>query len=160
MNVRIIDSHAFIIIAMSILLFSCRPDDLETTATLSTRGQITVAAEVAEEDNMVRVTPTHMAETHAVQTSEPVPMETPSATAATITSTSIGASDIGLSFLAELPPDSDKRSPQPSHVRLTFLLNNLLKQIDGIDGSAAHVAIATMRPLGIVVNQPSVQVRL
>jgi len=45
-------------------------------------------------------------------------------------------------------------------VRLTFFLNRFLKQVDGIDGPAAHVAVATMGPLSVVVHQPGVQVSL
>ena len=47
-----------------------------------------------------------------------------------------------------------------SLVQLTFYLNSSLKQVHCIDGSAAHVAVAAVGPLGVVVHQPSVQVGL
>lgn len=50
--------------------------------------------------------------------------------------------------------------PIPSIVRLGFSFNSLLKQIDDIDGAAAHVAVAAMGPLGVVMHQPGVQVGL
>ena len=40
---------------------------------------------------------------------------------------------------------------------LTIFLYRLNVQFDGLNGPAAHVTITTMRPLGVVVNPPGVQ---
>lgn len=46
------------------------------------------------------------------------------------------------------------------HVFLTIFLYSLKVQIDSLDGTATHIAIALMRPLGIVSCDPLVEVSL
>lgn len=45
-------------------------------------------------------------------------------------------------------------------VFLTIFLYSFKVQFDGFDGTAAHITIALMRPLGIVGDEPLVEVRL
>lgn len=45
----------------------------------------------------------------------------------------------------------------PPNVHLTFLTN---EGHDGFDGSTAHVSVAQMRALGVVVDAPSVEIGL
>lgn len=45
-------------------------------------------------------------------------------------------------------------------VFLTIFLYSLKVQIDSLDGTATHIAIALMRPLGIVSCDPLVEVSL